>query len=77
MLHHILEDRISNVTDEQIVLWVTIWQERGQGIRVISYHGPTFVVLVTDVKIRVISYQKQDFSYQSSCYQLPRAELRD
>ena len=58
MLHHILEDRISNITDEQVVLWVTIWQERGQGIRVISYHGSTFVVLVTNVKIRVISYQK-------------------
>ena len=47
---------------------MTIREERGKRIRVISYHESTFVVLVTAVKIRVISYQNQDFSYQDSCY---------
>ena len=53
------------------MLGVAIRQERGESVRVISYHESTFVVLVTAVKIRVISYRKQDFSYQDSCYQLP------
>ena len=72
MLHHVLQDSVSHITDEQIMLRMAIRQERGEGIRVISYHEATFVVLVTAVKIRVISYQKRDFSYRDSCYQLPR-----
>ena len=71
VLHHVLQDSVSHITDEQIMLRMTIRQERGESIRVISYHESTFVVLVTAVKIRVISYRKQDFSYQDSCYQLP------
>ena len=71
VLHHVLQDSISHITDEQIMLGMAIRQERGESIRVISYHESTFVVLVTAVKIRVISYRKQDFSYQDSCYQLP------
>ena len=71
VLHHVLQDSVSHITDEQIMLRMAIRQERGESIRVISYHESTFVVLVTAVKIRVISYQKQDFSYQDSCYQLP------
>ena len=71
MLHHVLQDSVSYITDEQIMLRMAIRQERSESIRVISYHESTFVVLVTAVKIRVISYRKQDFSYQDSCYQLP------
>ena len=71
VLHHVLQDSISDITDKQVMLRMTIRQERGESIRVISYHESTFVVLVTAVKIRVISYRKQDFSYQDSCYQLP------
>ena len=77
MLHHILQDSVSDITNEQIMLRMTIRQKRGEGIRVISYHESTFVVLVTAVKIRVISYQKQDFSYRDSCYQLPVFTERD
>ena len=77
MLHHILQDSVSDITNEQIMLRMTIRQKRGEGIRVISYHESTFVVLVTAVKIRVISYQKQDFSYRDSCYQLPVFAERD
>ena len=71
MLHHVLQHGVSDIADEEIMLRMTIRKERGESVRVISYHGPTFVVLVTAVKIRVISYQKQDFSYPDSCYQLP------
>ena len=71
MLHHVLQHGVSDIADEEIMLRMTIRKERGEGVRVISYHRPTFVVLVTAVKIRVISYRKQDFSYQDSCYQLP------
>lgn len=71
MLHHVLQHSVSDIADEKVMLRVAIRKERGEGIRVISYHGSTFVVLVTTVKIRVISYPKQDFSYQDSCYQLP------
>ena len=71
MLHHVLQHSVSDIADEKVMLRVAIWKERGEGVRVISYHGSTFVVLVTTVKIRVISYRKQDFSYQDSCYQLP------
>ena len=71
MLHHVLQHSVSDIADEKVMLRVAIRKERGEGIRVISYHGSTFVVLVTTVKIRVISYTKQDFSYQDSCYQLP------
>ncbi|GAA6178496.1 hypothetical protein NBRC116593_44180 [Sulfitobacter pacificus] len=71
MLHHILEDRIRDVADKQIMLRMPVRQKWSESIRVISYHDPTFVFLVTEVKIRVFSYQKQDFSYQDSCYQLP------
>jgi hypothetical protein len=68
MLHHVLQHGVSDIADEKVVLRVTIRKERGEGVRVISYHRYTFVVLVTTVKIRVISYLKQDFSYQDSCY---------
>lgn len=71
MLHHVLQHGVSDIADEEIMLRMTIRKERGEGIRVISYHRHTFVVLVTAVKIRVISYRKQDFSYPDSCYQLP------
>ena len=77
VLHHVLQNSISHITDEQIMLRMAIRQERGERIRVISYHESTFVVLVTAVKIRVISYQKQDFSYRDSCYQLPAFTERD
>ena len=77
MLHHILQDSVSDITNEQIMLRMTIRQERGEDIRVISYHESTFVLSVTAVKIRVISYQKQDFSYRDSCYQLPVFTERD
>ena len=68
VLHHVLQDSVGDITDEKIMLRMAIRQKRGEGIRVISYHDLTFVVLVTAVKIRVISYQKQDFSYRDSCY---------
>ena len=68
VLHHVLQDSVSDITDKQIMLRMTVREERGKRIRVISYHEMTFVVLVTAVKIRVISYQKQDFSYRDSCY---------
>ena len=68
MLHHVLQHGVSDIADEEIMLRMTIREERGKRIRVISYHESTFVVLVTAVKIRVISYQNQDFSYQDSCY---------
>ena len=71
MLHHVLQNSVSDIADEEIMLRVAIRKERGESVRVISYHGSTFVVLVTTVKIRVISYRKQDFSYRDSCYQLP------
>ena len=71
MLHHVLQHSVSYIADEKVMLRVAIRKERGEGVRVISYHGSTFVVLVTAVKIRVISYPKQDFSYHDSCYQLP------
>ena len=76
MLHHVLQHGVSDVADEKVMLRVTVRKERGEGVRVISYHGSTFVVLVTTVKIRVISYRKPDFSYQDSCYQLPELDKR-
>ena len=76
VLHHILQDSVRHITNEQIMLRMAIRQEWSESIRVISYHESTFVVLVTAVKIRVISYQKQDFSYRDSCYQLPTFEKK-
>ncbi len=71
MLHHVLQHRIRHVADEQVVLGVAIGQKRRKRVRVFSYHGATFVFSVTAVKIRVFSYQNQDFSYRDSCFQLP------
>ena len=67
MLHHVLQHRVGNVADEQIMLRMTIREEGGK-IRVFSYNAATFVFSVTAVKIRVFSYRKQDFSYRDSCY---------
>lgn len=77
MLHHVLEDGISDIADEQIVLRVPIREQGGQRVRVFSYHRSTFVFSDTDVKIRVFSYQNKDFSYQDSCFQLPIMSIND
>ncbi len=58
MLHHVLQHGISDIANEEIMLRMTIREKRGKHIRVISYHESMFVVLVTTVKIRVISYRK-------------------
>lgn len=55
MLHHILQDSVRDIADEEIMLRMAVWKE-GRQFRVISYHLSTFVFSVTKIKIRVISY---------------------
>jgi len=75
MLHHILEDSVRNIADEEIMLRMPVRQQRGQRVRVFSYHRRTFVFSGTDVKIRVFRYRCKDFSYLDSCFQVPAHTL--
>ena len=65
VLHHVLQNRVGDIADEQVMLRMTVRQKGREGVRVFSYHEAWFVFSVTHVKIRV-------FSYQDSCFQLPR-----
>lgn len=47
----------------------------GLPVRDFSVHTLMFVVSVTTVKVRGLSYQTEDFSYQDSWYQLPKGPL--
>jgi hypothetical protein len=59
MLHHVLQNSVRHIADEQIMLRVTIGQKRRKRVRVFSYHS---------MHIRVFSYRCQD-----SCFQLPKS----
>jgi hypothetical protein len=55
--HYVLEHRVRDIADEQIVLRVPVREEGIQSVRVFSYHGVIFVFSVT--------------CCQGSWYQLP------
>ena len=67
VLHYVFENRIGNVTHEEVALRVPIWEE-GAKIRVISYHKAPFVVLVTPSRVswfRLPTVDIRGFRYQS------------
>ncbi len=60
VLHHVLQHRVGHVADEQVMLRVAVRDQLRVAIRGISVHTLNFVLSVTTVKIRGISYPPPD-----------------